>query len=600
MDDQKRLKILLVNTGASLVSQTLQGLDVLKNNKGNKEKAENFFMHSLMGISGSSPIKILLDNKTSAERTTIFDNPTWSSNLKSGRNPRLPGLYILAYALRSHGHFVETVEYANWWGVDELEEWHKALNYVDFDVIGFSQTFTTSAFLNETIDFFKNKWPNAMTVVGSMNGPDGPQVKANYSVKGFGEKALLEIIDYHFYGKKGLKYLPGSSKGSKIVDALTFYPTHLAEDRDYFYDLNPADLWNLPGEIPTVELSRGCKFACKYCNYPLLGMRENTNNKEESIYRLLQEGYDRYGITNFVFGDDTVNADTQNLEALVRIVNRLSYKPSFGGYVRLDLFKTKPHQIDLCAEAGFSSMVYGIETLDRSVGKIIGKGMHKQDTLETLDNTYNTFKKYNLPYFARTGMIIGLPGQTIENYCKDIYELEDFSSEREHHLWLNLFPLYIISKYSDSISSISALGVDLERYGYKRMGVDKILSEYKKWILQDIELDPEMEAVLKEAITKLTSGKAPAGAVNGDRDVELAIWENDHTNFIECLYHYARIASEKRVDLSGPQVWQMHNIDPITFEPRVTVRQMIEHYIKYKIQHTKLFTKHEEKAIWIK
>lgn len=545
MDDRKPLKILLVNTARSSFHVDRDIIDSIKDPS--------------KKISADPVYNILLSQGSDQDQQAAFDAMSWS------RTPRMPGIYLLADRLRKQGHFVETIEHIPYWTTSQIDQWHAALKNIDFDLIGFSTTFLSASYLNSLISYFKNRWPKAITVAGAIG--QSLEINVDYYVTGFGEKALLAIIDRCFYDIKGLKYTVMPNK-TKLIDAITFYPTHL-QDKEYSYKLKQQDLWHLPGELPMVELSRGCRFKCAYCDFPLIGLREDTSVDEEELYRFLQQAYDDFGIVNFGLADDTPNNTTEQIRKLVKAVRRLNFQPKFGGFARLDLFKTQPEQIELFAEAYIQNVQYGIETLHRETGKIIGKGMRREDVLETLDNTYQSYKRWGREYYAQLNMIQGLPKLSNEQFMEDVRLLKQFSVERDYHASVHNHVLFIIQPEGQVVKS--AFGVDMTKYGYKEMTTDKVVQ-----VLEKYGLFVEEEAIIK---------------ARKEAFKEALIWENEHTNFIDCLLGRQAIANE--IYTQGPSTWEMHNINYKTWEPTITQGQAAKQYIQEKLLHTKLYTKNE-------
>jgi hypothetical protein len=77
----------------------------------------------------------------------------------------------------------------------------------------------------------------------------------------------------------------------------------------------------LPGEALPLDISRGCIFACRFCNYPHLGksktdyIRGMEYVKEELIYN-----YENFGTTNYMILDDTFNETLVKMDAFYKMV----------------------------------------------------------------------------------------------------------------------------------------------------------------------------------------------------------------------------------------------------------------------------------------
>jgi hypothetical protein len=559
MDDLKPLKILLINSFCGV-----------KGGAAGKYQLDGI----LNGRTRDNPAESLFDDVGPSTRDSRLQ-----SSAGAVRRPRMPGAYIMADRLRKKGHYVDILEYIGFWTQEELVRWAKH-HKRPFDVIGVSTTFLYGpSHIASIITRFKQLFPQAVIVTGGLTPPPA-DVDANYSVVGYGEHALLGIIDHHFYKKHQLKFT--ISNKTKVIDADTFYSTHL-ENQDYMYEFHEHDLWHIPGETPMLELSRGCPFACKFCSYPLLGMKEDTSIGEEQLYRFLQSAYDNHGFTEFGLSDDTVNSRTETLQRLVRVVNRLSFTPRFGGYARLELMKTHPEQIQLACEAGFHYMQFGIDTLHQPTGKVIGKGMHKDHVYHTLDNIYSHFKQSGERLFVQGNLICGLPKLSLEQMESDTQELVQFSREREWFLSTITHSLFI--GYDATKKAVSAFGVDLAKYGYSSMTEQEILQKI-------IELKPADQSL--ESIGARLKMWAPF----------MTFWKNEHTNFFDNFMFTQYLMKEYGgygTDRPGSWAigtWDFSNSELVTFDnptdnlapfyirPRIEHNDTFKTYIKEKLLHT--------------
>ena len=126
----------------------------------------------------------------------------------------------------------------------------------------------------------------------------------------------------------------------------------------------------------------------------------------------LKRNYDLWGITRYVFSDDTYNDSTAKLEMLTRINERLPFDLEFGTYARLDLIAAHPEQIDLLKSSGLKSVFFGIETLTHKAAKTIGKGLHPDKVVATLETLRN---RWGHSILTNAGFIFGLPHDSLES-----------------------------------------------------------------------------------------------------------------------------------------------------------------------------------------
>lgn len=166
-----------------------------------------------------------------------------------------------------------------------------------------------------------------------------------------------------------------------------------------------------------VEISRGCIFNCRFCAFPLNGKTKGDWIKDFDILR--EEfifNYEQYGVTHYNFSDDTYNDTPSKIEGLYNnVFSKLPFKLTFSAYLRLDLIHRFPHTAEILKHSGIKSVVFGIETLNKTAGKIIGKGLDPNTQIEFLIRLkQNEFKEV----LCGSGWIVGLPSDN-KKTCLD-------------------------------------------------------------------------------------------------------------------------------------------------------------------------------------
>jgi radical SAM superfamily enzyme YgiQ (UPF0313 family) len=141
----------------------------------------------------------------------------------------------------------------------------------------------------------------------------------------------------------------------------------------------------LPSESLPLELSRGCIFKCKFCQYSNIGKDKDDFNKSMDIVKdTLIYYYEKFGITRYHLSDDTLNSHRERTKAFYEMTKALPFKIEYIGYVRMDLLDIWPEQIDTLPESGLTSCHFGVESLDPYSCKQIGKGWGAKNHKEWL------------------------------------------------------------------------------------------------------------------------------------------------------------------------------------------------------------------------
>lgn len=166
-----------------------------------------------------------------------------------------------------------------------------------------------------------------------------------------------------------------------------------------------------PQETLNLEVGRGCRFKCAFCNFPLIGQK-NVNDylKYPNIIRdELLENYERWGTTKYFIVDDTFNDSTEKLEMMAKVMSDLPFKIKFWCYTRIDLLAAHPEQIELMKELGVAETFFGLETFNDQSSKTIGKGMPSSRRKDTL---YKAKEAWGDRVWMEGGFMIGLPYET--------------------------------------------------------------------------------------------------------------------------------------------------------------------------------------------
>ena len=230
------------------------------------------------------------------------------------------------------------------------------------------------------------------------------------------------------------------------------------EDRDFMRS----------SDVLTIELARGCRFACKFCDAPVIGLKEDTSSSEEELYQELQSNYDQWGITNYLIADETINERDTKLEKLASAVERLNFKPNFAGFVRLDLVNAKPYQLDLLVRCRIWGHFYGVESFNHPTGKIIGKGMSPDITKATMLKIRERMLADIGYYRGTASLIAGLPLESTDSLEETFKWLTENWQDQHWHFWNLMIPK------SGENKVLSAFGEDFSKFGYAEMSEDEI------------------------------------------------------------------------------------------------------------------------------
>jgi hypothetical protein len=387
-----------------------------------------------------------------------FEN--WKSicNYAVGENTKLVGFSTTWWPYRSTKQKTAIVN---------LNDFGKEENKFNY---GYSQTGLTQSAVNGElgpwIDVVKELNSKVKIVVGGPKIDFYRDIPADYFMVGFGETQIIDLLkDQRRIWPKFIDH--DKNAGNPNFD---FRQSQILYTD---YDFIQSE------DVLTIEFTRGCKFKCSFCSYPLIGRKnvvEESLKKPEVIYSEFMDNYQKWGTTKYWVADDTFNDSTEKLEVILDVINRLPFKPMFRAYTRLDVMHSNFRQVELLKEIGLVDTWIGVDSMHPVASKVIGKGMNtdkKKDLIYRIGDTWG--KHVNI----KVGYILGLPGEGSEFVRETV---DWFLTDNNPVNQLNLNPLRILPPL-DSLSHTSRSDIDLN---YKKYGYDiPDLKKFWEWTKDD-------------------------------------------------------------------------------------------------------------------
>lgn len=382
-------------------------------------------------------------------------------SFRKERIDRGTGAHRIASFLREAGWDVEVLDFCNEWTLEELQEFVKSRVSSNTKFFGFSSFINWwPEHANDFTAWLKTTYPDIVTMLGGHGALITPSTNIDYYIDSFGEIAMLELCKFLFGNvvfNSNLKFEEYQEK--RVIRALHAFPAwnlptyrNKHEDRDFLQSY----------EMLTIETSRGCKFKCAFCNFPVLGVREDTSRSAEDLESELRYNYDRWGIKNYTIADETFNDRIEKYTKYGPMVQKLDFDPWFMAFMRGDLLiHQKPYWNDIKA-MGLGGHFYGVETFNKEAGKIIGKGMDPDRLKEGLLEFKNFLEPEGI-YRGCISLICGLPKETPETYLNSIkWLLENWRSQSVATWYLDLPDI------NDPHSNLSDFSKNLTKYGLRR------------------------------------------------------------------------------------------------------------------------------------
>jgi hypothetical protein len=369
---------------------------------------------------------------------------------------RSGGQYQLASWLRDFGYTVKVIDFC--FKLEHNTLVTMAEKHIDENTLafGFSSTFWNIALVNvngldvggivwpdwiqHLRSVFVKKYPNIKWILGGANAAT-PVLQENdwIRIHQFAEDETLALLD-------SLKGLNIERPKFDIQNTVKRY-----SDDDFIQ----------PYETLSIEISRGCIFKCKFCQFPLIGRKKGTNiRSEEDIKTEFIENYERFGVTKYYFSDDTFNESMEKVQMIHRISKSLPFELEYTAYIRLDLLHKNQEMIDMLTDSGLRSAFIGLETFQVEGAMAIGKGWngkYAKDFLVELKNRWKGKANFWL------GMIIGLPGWNREQEELDVKWLIENEMPCWWHWALYINPINVINQKQFT----SEFEREYKKYGYE-------------------------------------------------------------------------------------------------------------------------------------
>lgn len=290
---------------------------------------------------------------------------------------------------------------------------------------------------------------------------------ADYFMIGLGETMTIDLLDK----------LSGKSKRifNKIIDYDIKAQTPVWDFRESKTQYTEYDFITSQ-ETLSLEIGRGCRFKCTYCSYPLIGQKNmNDYLKYEHVIREeLLENYNRWGVTQYYFMDDTFNDETAKLEMMLRVTRSLPFKINFWCYLRLDLLAVHPEQIPMLKEMGLSQCYFGLETFNPKSSRAIGKGMSAEKRKDALIRCKECWGD---TVSIQSGFMVGLPHETEKSVAETAEYLRSPNCPIDI-AWI--FPLSVVGEHPLSKYMYkSEFDRNHSKYGYYFINPERPWEWYK-------------------------------------------------------------------------------------------------------------------------
>lgn len=467
---------------------------------------------------------------------------------------RSSGAHRIATYLRQHDCDIEVVDFTPHLPLDKLHQFIRQSITKDTLFFGFSPFFSYwPEGMKRLTAWLKKRWPHITTVLGGQNSVHIDDPNIDIFVDSYGEVAMLDVVrNLAGFSSSPIGYDVAHFGKKQVIKALNRYPAYnlkdysiIMEDRDYVKDY----------EWLTIEFSRGCKFKCDFCNFPILGVKEDTSRTAESFDNEMKHNFDKFGVTRYYVADETFNDRLGKISKFADVVEKLPFETFYSGFIRADLMATKPEMITELARMKFGGQYYGIETFNQASGRTIGKGMDPARVQQTILDAKRITSQSGL-YRGTISLIVGLPHDNKKNWKRTRnWLLENWNEEG-----LVVFPLDVqdLSNGEEEYTNVSAFSKNLTKYGLREMPEEK----RPYWVDGMINHEMSFSA--------------------GNYSKKQFIWEHDSMNWFEAQKISDKIIAEL-YHKTALDNWQMGNAEMIAHS-KLSNQELEEQKMQSKAQ----------------
>jgi len=345
----------------------------------------------------------------------VADNPAFIDE-ERGCNPPLGLLYCAASVLRARRHTAALIDaQAEQLGYDDALV--NRIMAAHPDIVGITAMTPTLIDVVATIASVRAAAQRLKCAVPIIVG--GPHAHlfpretlalagVDYVVLGEGEPVLPRLLDALETGA-GLASIPGlgyrrdgtaqiNPHGAPIedLDALPFPARALAPVANYRSILSPGAV------VTTMITSRGCPYACSFCDRPHLGKKFRARGPLNVVDEM--EECARLGIGEILVYDDTFTVNRQRVVGICEEILRRKLPCAWDIRARVDT--VDEDLLKLLRKAGCHRIHFGVESGSDAVLRTLRKGFTVAQVLAAFADAKEAGME-TLAYF-----MIGSPGET--------------------------------------------------------------------------------------------------------------------------------------------------------------------------------------------
>lgn len=431
----------------------------------------------------------------------IFWNSSVEFNMRKkdvGPYNRYIGPYKIAHWMKKHNYECQVIDFINLFTEEQLYNATKKFITKDTLILALSTTFISHynvyehsngkksrvpEHIENVIFKIRTEFPNIKFVVGGHNSEKisienyiDATIQSYYD---FSEDVFLEYANHLRFNSEMpyyqllLNFLEDKKQKKRIWFNKPRQKKYNIEDDDFYW--RKEDII-LEGEPLPLDISKGCIFKCKFCNYTHIGKKKfNYIRNPKFIEDELIYNYENFKTTNYTILCDTFNDTEYKVKEFYNTVSNLKFKINYSSFLRADLICRNPDTAYYLKESGLWGPHFGIETLHPDASLSIGKGWSGKEARDYIPKLFHEIWKGEVP--ITMSFMFGLPNEPLEH----MYDTARwFVKNNLHHAIFFALNISKPNSLTSVYTNLSEFEKNSEKYGYKFLDNPKV-KEHDYW-----------------------------------------------------------------------------------------------------------------------
>jgi putative methyltransferase len=290
-------------------------------------------------------------------------------------------------------------------------------------VCGFSCYLWNRKYCLALAEAVKQRWPDCVIIFG------GPEVSASMTKYDFidciligeGEENFVDILRNILHNREPDLFFP-----KKRLEELNIPSPYLTGVFDQILADNPDVVWAV-----TIETNRGCPYSCTFCDWGSLTYSKVKKFDLEKIFAEITWLIDK-PIAYIYLADANFGMYKQRDIEIAKMLRKAADNP----IVELISVQGAKNNTEIAFQIGeilgpkYTGVTVSVQSMnDETLGLIKRKNMPTNNIAQLLDLSV----KYNIPTY--TEMILGMPHETKETWCKGMTDLLEIGQHNSIEMW---------------------------------------------------------------------------------------------------------------------------------------------------------------------